>query len=380
MSAGALLADKRVCVCVGPGGVGKTTVAAALAAGLAARGLKVAVVTIDPARRLADALGLPELGDEPLRLEPARLAAAGLEVEGELWAMTLDAKRTWDGVVARYAPDAATRRAILGNRVYQQLSSAVAGTQEYMAMEKLYELHERGDYDVVVLDTPPTGNALDFMDAPARLLGFLDSRSLRLLTASGRLGLRLAGRGAGLAFSVLERVTGVELLRDVGDFLRAFDSMADDFRARAARVQRLLADPETALLAITSSAPEAVGVTLASARRLSDSGTGLAAAVVNRVHAGVPRGAALDHALAGLLDRELATKVAACVEDGRALAERERSGIERLGRELPGAPLMLVPELDEDVHDMPALMRVCEHLFAAERARSVGADRQTGVP
>ncbi|MBA2579528.1 MAG: ArsA family ATPase, partial [Thermoleophilaceae bacterium] len=327
MSAGDLLAGKRVCICAGPGGVGKTTVAAALATGLAADGSRVAVVTIDPARRLADALGLAALDDEPRRVEPERLAAAGLRVEGELWALTLDAKRTWDHVVARYAPDARTRATILSNPVYQQLSSAVAGTQEYMAMEKLYELHEQGGYDVVVLDTPPTRNALDFLDAPGRLLRFVDSRSLRLLTRPGRLGLRVAGRGAGAAFAVLERVSGVELLREVSEFLRAFDSMADDFRARAARVKELLGDPATAFVAVTSPRPESVGETIFLAGRLRGSGMRLAGAVVNRVHDGPPLGPG-DHAeLVRLVGPELAQKVASGAHDARALAERDRGGL-----------------------------------------------------
>ena len=377
MSAGDLLAGKRVCICAGPGGVGKTTVAAALATGLAADGSRVAVVTIDPARRLADALGLAALDDEPRRVEPERLAAAGLRVEGELWALTLDAKRTWDHVVARYAPDARTRATILSNPVYQQLSGAVAGTQEYMAMEKLYELHEQGGYDVVVLDTPPTRNALDFLDAPGRLLRFVDSRSLRLLTRPGRLGLRVAGRGAGAAFAVLERVSGVELLREVSEFLRAFDSMADDFRARAARVKELLGDPATAFVAVTSPRPESVGETIFLAGRLRGSGMRLAGAVVNRVHDGPPLGPG-DHAeLVRLVGPELAQKVAIGAHDARALAERDRGGLERLRRELAHAPLIEVPDLEAGVNDIAGLARVSRHLFGpgadATRADYTGA-------
>ena len=155
------LGRKEVCICAGSGGVGKTTTSAAIALGMAARGKKVAVLTIDPARRLANALGLPELGNEERRVE--------VDVPGELWAMMLDAKRTFDELIEWHAPDDATRDAVLGNRIYQELSSAVAGSQEYMAMEKLHELHQDGRYDLLVLDTPPTRNALDFLDAPQRL-------------------------------------------------------------------------------------------------------------------------------------------------------------------------------------------------------------------
>ena len=372
-SAADLLRGRRVCVCAGPGGVGKTTVAAALATGLAASGLDVAVVTIDPARRLADALGLATLGGEERRVDPERLAAAGLAVDGELWALCLDAKRTWDQVVGRYAPDTATREAILANPVYRQLSSAVAGTQEYMAMEKLYELYDEGRYDVVVLDTPPTRNALDFLDAPGRLLRFLDSRSLRMLTAPGLLGLKLAGRGAGAAFGVLERISGVELLRDVREFLRAFDSMADGFRARAARVRELLADPATAFVAVSSPRPEAIAETIFLAGQLRESGIGLTGAVVNRVHGAVPLGREGRVELTRRLGDQLADKVARGARDAQALAERDRGGLERLRGELEGVPLLEIPELEADVHDLGGLARVNGHLFAAQNRSQTGA-------
>ena len=179
------LARKEVCICCGSGGVGKTTTSAAIALGMAARGKKVAVLTIDPAKRLANSLGLPELGNEE------RLVKA--DVDGELWAMMLDPKRTFDEIVEWHAPDERTRDAVLSNRIYQELSNAVAGSQEYMAMEKLHELHQEGRYDLLVLDTPPTRNALDFIDAPKKLAAFIDSRTLQAFTAPGVLGLKVLG-------------------------------------------------------------------------------------------------------------------------------------------------------------------------------------------
>ena len=161
-----LLEGRRIVVCAGSGGVGKTTTAAALAMGMAERGLKVVVVTIDPAKRLADSLGLEELGNEPRLVDPARFSDHGVEIRGELWALMLDAKRTFDELIERLAPDAATAEEVLANRIYQQLSSAVAGSQEFTAIAKLYELDQEGDYDLLVLDTPPSRNALDFLDAP----------------------------------------------------------------------------------------------------------------------------------------------------------------------------------------------------------------------
>ena len=200
---------------------------------MAARGKKAAVLTIDPARRLANSLGLPELGNEE------RACGAAMR-RGELWAMMLDAKRTFDDLVDTYAPDEQTRDAVLANPIYRQLSNAVAGSQEYMAMEKLHELHQEGRYDLLVLDTPPTRNALDFLDAPRRLSRFIDSRSLSFFLAGGKVGFGLFGKGTGMLFSVMKRATGVDLLQDLADFFNAFGGMADGFRERAERVDALI--------------------------------------------------------------------------------------------------------------------------------------------
>ncbi len=209
---------KRVLVCVGAGGVGKTTTSAALALGLAIEGQKVAVVTIDPAKRLASALGLQELSGEPTLIDPKAFAAAGVEIEGELWAMMLDAKRTFDDIVTRLAPDEQAREEILANPVYRELSTAVAGSHELSAIAKLYELYEEHDFDVIVLDTPPSRNALDFLDAPNRLLGFLHGRALQVFLAPGGLTARLFGRGTALVFAIFARVTGVDMLSELSNF------------------------------------------------------------------------------------------------------------------------------------------------------------------
>ncbi|MBA3420331.1 MAG: ArsA family ATPase [Thermoleophilaceae bacterium] len=186
---------KRVVICAGSGGVGKTTTAAAIAMGLASRGKRVAVLTIDPARRLAQSLGLEELDNEARRVEPERFARAGVEMRGELWAMMLDAKRTFDELVERYAPDSAARDRLLGNRIYAEISNAVSGSQEYMAIEKLNELDAEARYDALVLDTPTTRNALEFLDAPSRLSRFINSRALGALIKPGG---RMLGRGSSL--------------------------------------------------------------------------------------------------------------------------------------------------------------------------------------
>ena len=186
------LEGSRIVICAGSGGVGKTTTSAALAMGLAAGGLRVAVVTIDPARRLANSLGLDELDNEPRLVAADRFAGHGIEMEGELWAMMLDPKRTFDDLVARLAPDDATREDVLSNRIYQQLSGAVAGSQEFTAVAKLYELDRSGRFDVLVLDTPPSRNALDFLDAPDRLTGFLEGRALQVFLAPTGLAAKVA--------------------------------------------------------------------------------------------------------------------------------------------------------------------------------------------
>src|SRR4029079_18468316 len=218
MNVGDLLEGKQICICAGSGGVGKTTTSAAVAMEMAARGKKVAVLTIDPAKRLANSLGLPELGNEERLVEPERFIEHGVEMKGELWAMMLDAKRTFDELIERHAPDEATRDRVLNNRIYQEISNAMAGSQEYMAMEKLYELHQEGRFDLLVLDTPPTRNALDFIDAPERMTRFIEGRSLQFFLKPGKLGLRIVGRSGAMLFSVLKRVTGIDLLQDLSEF------------------------------------------------------------------------------------------------------------------------------------------------------------------
>jgi len=357
-----IVKGKRVLICAGSGGVGKTTTSAAIAMGLAAQGRRVVVLTIDPARRLAQSLGLEELGNEARRVEPERFAAAGVEVHGELWAMMLDAKRTFDGLVDRYAADEAARDRLLRNRIYQEVSNAVSGSQEYMAMEKLGELDAEGRYDVLVLDTPPTRNALDFLDAPSRLAKFIDSRALGVfLRPSGR----LLGRGSSLLFLAMKRITGVDVMEDISEFFGAFGDMAQGFRDRARRVNALLEAPETAFLLVTSPAPDAVDEALYFRQRLAERDMPFAGVVVNRMNmapgkedAELPR-----TALDDLLGPELAGKVARNLDDVRRLAARDQHSVDRLRRELGRAPIVQVPHLEDDVHDIGGLAEMNRHLF-----------------
>jgi anion-transporting ArsA/GET3 family ATPase len=361
-----LLESKSIAICAGAGGVGKTTTSAAIAMGMAERGLKVAVLTIDPAKRLANSLGLPELGNEERRVAPERFAEAGIEMRGELWAMMLDAKRTWDEVIERHASDQKTRDAVFGNRIYQELSNAVAGSTEYMAMEKLYELHHEGRYDLLVLDTPPTRNALDFLDAPERLSRFVDSRSLQFFLRPGRLGLKVFGRGSGILFSVLKRVTGIDLLRDLSEFFQSFGDMASGISERAERVGELLGARESTFLLVTSPQRDAIDESIFFRRRLRESRLPFGGAVVNRMNEGPEHEVDMEPDVTALLGDKLGRKVLRNFADHRRLAEHDRAQVARLARELRGEPLITVPLLDDDVHDIGGLAAINEHLFAAD--------------
>ena len=362
------LAGKRVVVCAGSGGVGKTTTSAALAMGLAAAGARVAVVTIDPARRLANSLGLAELDNEPRLVDPARFEGHGIAMRGELWAMMLDPKRTFDELVERLAPDAGSRDDVLANRIYQQLSGAVAGSQEFTAVAKLYELDRSGRFDVLVLDTPPSRNALDFLDAPDRLTGFLEGRALKVFLAPTGLAARVVGAGTGVVFSVLRRLTGMDLLDDLGVFFRALGGLVDGFRERAEGVKALLGDPATTFLIVSSPEREPVEEAIFFRGKLADHGMPFGGLVVNRVRAlnggGGPPGADAE-SLAGALGPKLAAKVTRAYAEERALAERDAAAIERLRAATGDAHPVVVPQLAGDVHDIDGLVAVHGHLFAA---------------
>ena len=350
------LERKEVCICAGSGGVGKTTTSAAIALGMAARGRKVAVLTIDPAKRLANSLGLPELGNEERRVRVDGLS-------GELWAMTLDPKRTFDEIVDWHAPDERTRDAVLSNRIYQELSNAVAGSQEYMAMEKLHELHQEGRYDLLVLDTPPTRNALDFIDAPKKLAAFIDSRALQLFAAPGLAGLKVLGRGSGMVFSVLTRATGIDLLEDLSTFFASFAGMTEGFRERAERVNALLADSRSAFVLVTSPRADAVEEAGWFHHRLLDAGLPFAGVVANRVRRAAPRGDPSGELTALLGDDALARRVMRTFEEERRLAAQDRRNLADLRKRLGRKPMIEVPHLDDDVHDIQGLRRMDEYLF-----------------
>jgi anion-transporting ArsA/GET3 family ATPase len=365
-----LLEGKRVCICAGSGGVGKTTTSAAIAAGMAARGHKVAVLTIDPAKRLADSLGLPELGNTERQVDPALFSEAGVETNrGELWAMTLDAKATFDEVVRKHAPDAETRERILQNRIYQQLSNALAGSQEYMAMEKLFEIHAEDRYDLLVLDTPPSRNALDFLDAPRRLTQFIEGRALQVFIKPTGLGMKVFGRGAGMAFGVLKRLTGVDLLQDLAEFFQAMSGMVGGFQERAKRVTELLAADESTFLVVCGPRGEPIDEAVYFHRKLVEAKLPFGGVIVNKVHyedeMPVEREELGPELTEAIGDEDLAARVRENLEAFRKLSERDRRNVQHLAAEMRTRAVIRVPYLDEDVHDLAGLMEMNRYLFAS---------------
>jgi len=380
---------RRIVVCVGCGGVGKTTVAAAVALEAACRGRNVVVLTIDPARRLADALGVGELGNVPREIPREALGAHGLPEGGRLAAMMLDMKRTFDEMVDRFAESAEARDRILENPIYRHATDALAGSVEFSAMEKVYELCERGEYDLVVVDTPPAQHALDFLDAPQRMVEFLDSRLVQMLIhpamAAGRFGFRIFQRGTRRVLHLLERVSGLGFLEDVSEFLMAFEHMSEGFRARAIRVRELLLGPDAAFVLIAGPARESVRQSEEFLDRLEASRVPLAGVLVNRVRCwpdgGEPPELAdarelasdvdtLANALAGQEGGDFPASRAAqaAVDAAKGYADlvrrdaRATVGLERRTRGR-GRYWGTIPELPADVHDIAGLAGVADFVF-----------------
>jgi anion-transporting ArsA/GET3 family ATPase len=353
----ALVTGRGVVVCCGTGGVGKTTIAAVIALEAARRGRRTVVVTIDPAKRLADALGLEGLTNDPSLIR--------VDGEGQLWAMMLDTKSTFDALVAQYAPDARQAASILENRFYRNIAGALSGTQEYMAMEKLYELHEEGRFDLIVVDTPPSRNALDFLDAPRRLTRFLDNRLFRLLMMPTRAYLKAVNVATQTFLRAVSRVIGTEVVQDAVAFFQAFEGMEDGFRQRALHVRALLSDPETAFVLVASPRRDAVDEAMFFARKLAESEIRIEALVVNRMHPRFGRGRSeADRARAHTLDGTDLGRLFANLADFRNIADGEEAHVEALVSRVAPAPAVRVPFLGDDVHDLDGLAQVAGYVFA----------------
>ncbi|MEO1482949.1 MAG: ArsA-related P-loop ATPase [Myxococcota bacterium] len=352
---------RKVVVAVGTGGVGKTTVSASIALAASASGLRTLVMTIDPARRLANALGLDDIRDGVHELDPERLRAAGIEVDAPLSAMMPDTKSTFDRIIERFAPSDERRQAILANPIYQHFSTALAGALEYAAVERLYEMHQSDRYDLIVLDTPPAQNVVDFLDAPNRVVDFLEQESLQWLlkpySAAGRFGAKLFDIGGSILFKTLGRLAGADTLRALAEFVMGFQGMYDGFRDRASAVRSLLASEDVAFLLVGSTSPGQREAMTRFHRDLADADLSVRTVVLNRVRSSVlvepwPEDWRSQlHAL-GISEAVLD---AAAIE--RTLADRDADAVSAVDAAL-SVPVVALPELRSDVHDLESLARL----------------------
>jgi len=373
-----MVLDRSIIICCGSGGVGKTTIAAAFALQAARLGRTACVVTIDPARRLANSLGLDALSNRPTRIEGPW--------PGELHAMMLDPKGTFDDLVTRYSDSADQAEDIKVNRIYRNLTGTLSGTQEYMAMEKLYELAEEGGFDLVVVDTPPSRHALDFLDAPRRLTRFLENRLFQALMMPTRAGLRIMGMAAQALLRTISKVAGADIVADAVAFFQAFEGMEEGFRARAARVRELLAQAETAFVLVASPRPDSVDEAVHFAGKLAESGLSVSALVVNRVQ---PRFAddsqladlASLASLASRVDRGADRDLVELVENLRgytAASDREEQAYTDLVSKVAPAPVTRVPLLNTDVHDLDNLATIADLLSDGAGSARESSDGPSG--
>jgi len=370
-----LLEAKRIVVCAGAGGVGKTTVAAAIALGFAGQGKRVLCITIDPAKRLADSLGIGAMSSDEQLVPPELFAQAGLSISGSLTVQMLDTKRTFDDLVRRHASSAEVRERIFQNRIYTYVSTSLAGTQSYMAMEKVLLVRQDPRFDVIVLDTPPTSNALDFLDAPERLIEAIDSAAMRWLVQtfekSGRFSLNLVARGVALVLRGIGRLTGQGFLEHLAEFVAELNELFGGFRERAAAVAKAFRAPDLAYVLVTSPAPAAIDEVSYFAARLREQGMHPDAVVVNRLQPSPPLAdAAAVRGLAQQLGLNLSPEQTAAVgqaaADDRRRAAFEAVQLESLAELLAAQrpKVLRVPVLAADVHDVRALSRVAALLFS----------------
>ncbi len=370
-----LVMSNRVLVAVGAGGVGKTTVAAALGIAAALRGRRVLCLTIDPARRLGEALGLEPMSSDEQVVDPVRFAGSSRPVTGSLTAMMLDTKRTFDALVRKYSSSPEQARRLLDNKLYRYVSTSLAGTQEYMAMEKLIELQRDTRYDLIVLDTPPTANALDFLDAPDRLIEALDSPTIRFfvqaLQSTGTLSLNLLARSASLVVRALGRITGAGFLEAMAQFLAELNDLFGGFKERASAVKVALRSAEVAFVLVTSPAPMSIREVLFFSDRLEQAAMPRGAFVVNRVRSAPAFGdvpVSPDEAEQAARERGLSLEagVGARLVEAHADAARFAALDLRHVQDLVGraVPVIRLPELASDVRDLAALGQIAELLMA----------------
>ena len=379
MGLGDVLNSHQVVVTVGSGGVGKTTTSAAMALHAAMQGRRVLCLTIDPARRLANSLGLDEMTTSEQEVPASLFEKHGLTPKGSLFAMMLDTKTTFDELVTRYSASPDARDRILNNQVYQYVASSLAGTQEYMAMEKLHEVRTDSRWDLVILDTPPTSNALDFLDAPERLIDAIDSPAMRwfiqVFEGAGKTGFGLVGKGAAILLKGLARFTGIEFLEQVAEFVSGINALFGGFKERAEAVSNALRGDEVAFVLVTSPDPLAIEEARFFSEKLDAGGMRRQAVVINQMHQLIDEPhiseteqlELLKAALPADLDaKSILKRLQLALQNERDWAVADRVEGDRLAAQL-GADghVVEVPAFDEDVHDIAALARVANYLTEA---------------
>ncbi|CAN5495197.1 ArsA family ATPase [soil metagenome] len=376
----ALLASREMILVAGSGGVGKTTVAAALAASAATHlGGRVLVITVDPARRLADALGVGALGNTAVRVPDEAFADADVKPRGELWAAMLDTKAGWDELIRRHAPDAAVRDSVLSNPLYQNITSRFVHSHDYLAMEQLHELHGSGEYDLIVVDTPPSRNALDVLDAPGRMKDFFGSRLLRWLTVPYRS--RFFTAASKPFYQVADRILGSRFLQDIAEFFVLFQAMESGFVRHADEVEQLLGDHRTAFVVVSTLEAAPTHEAMYLARELHRRDFHLGAVIANRVlpseftsSAAANSARKLEKAASGELSASVAerldadddvvegvlTEIATRFHDVAVVATREAERRAELAERSP--VVLTAPALDRDINDISDLLALAEHL------------------
>ena len=373
--------DREIVICVGSGGVGKTTSSAVIGLQEAIKGRRVLVLTIDPARRLANSLGIDAIGSTRQQIELERFRQLGLEPKGELWAMMLDMKEAFDHLVKRHAPDKETQQEILNNRFYHYFSTSLAGTQEYAASERLYELHEDGDFDLIVLDTPPTTHALDFLEAPRRLADAVESKALQWLykpgILSGSPARGILSVGSSYVTRTLGKFTGTELLEELRVFLQIFSSMFEGFENRARIVEELLYGEPTGFTVVTAPDTLSTEEAIFFYDKLGDDALNVDGFVVNKVH---PRWVdstqiddGIDDSVAELDDHldmpsidadSISERLVENAEQFQLRADQDTSSIETMADELPAdLPILRVPYFNRDIHSLSGLDKARREIF-----------------
>jgi anion-transporting ArsA/GET3 family ATPase len=364
--------ESRVLVCVGAGGVGKTTVSASLALSGALAGRRSLVCTIDPARRLANALGLTGLGNAEARIPPEALQKAGLPADLPLWAMMLDMKQSWDELIGRLLPSPQRER-VLQNRFYQSLSTALAGSQEYIALDKLHRLAESKQYDLLVLDTPPTAHAIDFLEAPKRVLDFLDNEAARwLLTpalAAGKVSLQLLNLGGSYAAKTLSKLTGAETLSELAQFMLSISGMNSEFRERAQRVTELLKSASTRFVVVTTPTEGRMAEVSRLRKLLDERHLHTAAVIANRVQ---KRPSPHAFARAEALPPPLREKMVATLQEASSLADSDEATLAELKVACAPVPIAPLARVRAEVHDLAGLSDVARGLSQPSQGEKTG--------